>query len=109
MQIHHVKSWPVFFRAVWRGEKTAELRRLDRPYTVGDLLVQHEFDPAHQAFTGNVIAARITDITSGTEHLMPGFGMLSLGGLMCFTSAYNPAPTDDAAWQYLYRKGTPHA
>lgn len=43
---HELKTWPEFFQAVWDGDKTFELRKDDRPYAVGDLLVLREFDPS---------------------------------------------------------------
>lgn len=42
---HELKTWPEFFQALWDGDKTFELRKDDRPYVVGDLLVLREFDP----------------------------------------------------------------
>jgi len=41
----HLKTWPKYFEAVERGTKTFEIRRNDRPFTVGTKLVLHEYDP----------------------------------------------------------------
>jgi hypothetical protein len=45
-RVHELKTWPEFFRPLWSGEKTFELRLDDRSYCVGDLLILQEFDPS---------------------------------------------------------------
>ncbi|MEI8166444.1 MAG: DUF3850 domain-containing protein [Chloroflexales bacterium] len=80
-KVHTVKSHPVWFNAIWYGAKTAELRRDDRGYEVGDTLAQHEWKPETQTYTGRVIIAPITHIVRDTEHLSPGYAMLSLGDI----------------------------
>jgi hypothetical protein len=76
MKTHHVKSAPVHFNAVWRGEKTAELRVNDRNYKEGDTLVQQEWTLV-EGYTGATITATISHVLY-TEHLTPGNVMLSL-------------------------------
>ena len=39
MTTHHLKTWPVYFDAVARGEKTFEGRRDDRGFQNGDIVV----------------------------------------------------------------------
>lgn len=43
---HELKTWPEPFAALKDGSKRFELRRDDRGYAVGDLLVLREWDPA---------------------------------------------------------------
>jgi len=43
--IHHLKGWPESFHAVERGNKAFEIRKNDRGFRVGDLVVLHEWDP----------------------------------------------------------------
>lgn len=40
---HVLKTLPRYFDAIWRGERTFDIRRNDRAYQVGDvlILVQH--------------------------------------------------------------------
>ena len=45
MQQHHLKTWPAEFSAVISGQKKFELRRNDRDFQVGDVLVLKEFVP----------------------------------------------------------------
>lgn len=42
---HELKTWPEFFEAVERGDKTFEVRRDDRGFCVGDTLVLQRFQP----------------------------------------------------------------
>lgn len=43
---HELKTLPVYFDAVARGDKTFEVRKNDRDFQTGDTLVLREFDPA---------------------------------------------------------------
>jgi hypothetical protein len=45
-KIHYLKTLPVYFDAVRRGDKTFEIRKNDRDFQTGDTLVLKEFDPA---------------------------------------------------------------
>lgn len=43
--VHHVlKTWPAPFEAVWRGDKTFEVRLDDRCYQKGDTFTLREWD-----------------------------------------------------------------
>lgn len=75
--IHKVKSVPPHFDAVREGLKTAELRKDDRPYEVGDTLRQCEFDAGE--YTGRFIEHEITHKLVGGPWLADGYCMLSLG------------------------------
>lgn len=46
---HSVKSWPTEFEAVADGIKTFEVRRNDRDYQPGDVLVLREYVPTPDA------------------------------------------------------------
>ena len=45
MTRHELKTWPQYFAAVRSGKKRFEIRRNDREFAVGDVLVLREFDP----------------------------------------------------------------
>jgi hypothetical protein len=53
MTVHELKSWPEFFSAIETGEKTFELRRNDRNYQVGDVLVLREWKGSFRVTTVN--------------------------------------------------------
>lgn len=45
MTTHELKTTPVFFQAIWAGEKTFEVRFDDRGFQRGDKVTLREFDP----------------------------------------------------------------
>ncbi len=93
MNTHELKTHPEHFEAVAGGVKTAELRRDDRGFAVGDTLVLREWDAdlyaqaiadgstdaeaSAFAYTGEVVRARITHILRGGPWLADGYAMLS--------------------------------
>lgn len=82
---HYVKSWQHFYQAIKRGEKLHDLRKNDREYNVGDILVLQEYDFATGRYTGESIQAEITYITDNrvpcafsSAVLEKGYSILSL-------------------------------
>lgn len=73
MGVHKLKIWPIFFHPILTGEKLVEVRRNDRNFRVGDLLVLREFDPDDETYTGREANATISHIAHPMEH--PGFGL----------------------------------
>ena len=47
---HRLKCWPVFYADIVNGSKTFELRRDDRGFQVGDLLILQEWDPEDEEY-----------------------------------------------------------
>jgi len=62
MVTHVLKTWPIYFQAVFDGTKTFELRKNDRSYRVGDILKLREWDPELESFTGSEIDVEVTYI-----------------------------------------------
>jgi hypothetical protein len=83
---HSVKSWTHLFEAVVRGEKTHDLRLLDRDYEVGDRVLLREYDWATHEYTGREQLVEVTYITSAQhipcafspQVLHPQHGILSI-------------------------------
>src|ERR1700742_865991 len=82
---HELKSWPRFFNPITNGDRRHELRRNDRNYRVGDLLLLREFDESAGTYTGRQCKAVVTSITSqdkpcaaSAEGLNPEFCILSI-------------------------------
>lgn len=74
---HRIKIAPVHFNDVVFGIKRAEVRRHDRDYWVGDVLVLREWE--HGKFTGREARAQITHILPGDQHgIAPGYSVLSI-------------------------------
>lgn len=68
--IHELKTWPVPYGAATAGEKTYDIRRADRRYRTGDVLVMREFmppeDPTEEGYyTGNFSIWQVSHITEG--------------------------------------------
>lgn len=82
--VHELRTWPAPFGAVWSGAKRAEMRRDDRGFEAGDLLVLREWDPqacddGPSGYTGRKIEAIITHVLRDSQFgLVPGFVMLSI-------------------------------
>ena len=76
-RIHELKILPEYFQAVVSGEKTAELRKDDRDYKVGDTLLLREWNGT--GYTGGSISVRVTHILRNCSEygLADGFCILS--------------------------------
>lgn len=89
--VHDVKCQRSQFRAVKRGEKRAEVRRMDRDYQVNDILCLREVTDPKEApapsYTGDAILCRIT-------HILPGgqFGIDSAFGVLSIELIEGPNP-----------------
>lgn len=60
MKTHDLKSWPEFFQPVFEGKKNFELRRDDRHFMVGDVLVLKEWEPNTAKYSGRQVRKVIT-------------------------------------------------
>ena len=78
MSKHELKIWPEYFQAVWDGSKTFEVRKNDRDYKVGDMLVLLEWDPNKDEWTGSGICKRVTYILDAPEYLKEGYVVMGL-------------------------------
>ena len=92
-KIHELKILPYFFVAVKAGSKTFELRKNDRNFKVGDILVLKEFKTGcvdhtgdeevvieERGYTGREIKKRISYILEGGQYgLRKGYSILALG------------------------------
>jgi ASC-1-like (ASCH) protein len=62
---HNLKTWPEYFRSVWDGSKTFEVRKSDRNFKVGDSMILQEWDPSLKEYTGRSVHTTITYILNG--------------------------------------------
>lgn len=76
-KIHKIKTSPVYFLAVENGTKKFEIRKNDRDYQVGDLLVLQEYDRFKEEYTGRSIEKGVTYILQG-KGIEAGYCILSL-------------------------------
>lgn len=81
--VHWLKTLPTYFAAVERGDKTFEVRRDDRGFQRGDVLVLWRYDPMHpvpQDQAPRVIRHISYVLTGGQFGIEPGYVVLGLQG-----------------------------
>lgn len=61
----NLKTWPEFYEAIVEGRKRFEIRKNDRGYAVGDLLLLQEYDPSREEYTGREVWRRVAYIIQG--------------------------------------------
>ena len=63
---HELKCWPQYFGPIEDGRKTFELRKNDRGYQTGDVLLLREWNPDAltelMGYTGNAMLVEVTYI-----------------------------------------------
>lgn len=78
-QTHELKTWPSYFNAVMNGIKTFEIRKFDRPFKVGDVLLLQEYNPSEGKYTGAVCTRQVTYILKGGQFgIEEGYCVLGL-------------------------------
>lgn len=76
---HTLKTWPVYFDALWTGDKTFEVRKNDRNYMPGDKLLLQEYDPGRQTYLDRELHADVTyRMPGGRWGLAEGYCIMSL-------------------------------
>ena len=78
IQEHKIKIDPKYFDDVAKRRKTFEVRKNDRAYKVGDLLVINEYDREIEKYTGRYIRVLATYILDDQEYLRDGYVILAL-------------------------------
>jgi len=78
LKIHELKCWPDPFFAVRCGTKKYEIRKDDRSFCVGDLLLLREWSPETSVYTSRVELREVVYKTGGGEWGMPD-GLCVLG------------------------------
>lgn len=92
MTEHKLKTWPDAFYAMWEGCERFELRKDDRGFTVGDVLLLQEWDASmRHKYTGAWIRAKVTFILRagvfpGLEegHVVMSLAFIGKGQASCF-------------------------
>lgn len=77
--VHQLKCWPQYIQAVASGAKPFEVRRMDRDYQVGHLLLLCEWDPMAQRHGRLRCTVMITYILPGGQWgVEEGFAVLGV-------------------------------
>lgn len=75
---HELKTNPIFFGLIVSGDRTADIRRNDRGYQVGDTILLREWVEEHQKYTGRELPIVITNVLHGGQYgIESGWCMLS--------------------------------
>ncbi|MED0649883.1 DUF3850 domain-containing protein [Aeribacillus pallidus] len=64
LRCHELKVLPQYFDPLVKRIKTFEIRKNDRDFRVGDILVLKEFDPETNMYTGRIVERKVTYITN---------------------------------------------
>ncbi|MCH7253554.1 ASCH/PUA domain-containing protein [Clostridioides difficile] len=74
--IHELKILPQYFKEVVNGNKNFEVRKNDRGFKKGDLLVLQEFDG--REYTGLETRKEITYVLDNSDYLQDGYVVLGI-------------------------------
>lgn len=79
MKVHKLKTWSKYYQLILCGIKDWELRKNDRDFKVGDLLILEEYLPEFKSYTGNSLKKKIEHIFQENEFgLKKGYCILGL-------------------------------
>ncbi len=81
MTTHELRTWPAAYAAVAEGRKTFEVRRNDRGFAVGDVLVLREWATLAGvgAYTGRALRRDVTYLIDLSPFGCPGYVGMQLG------------------------------
>lgn len=82
-KLHHLKCVDPYFTDVWEGRKTFEIRRNDRDYQIGDVVILQRYDPRLSTWLSGVIVAKVGYVLEHAEAfgVAKGYVVLSLYGI----------------------------
>ena len=78
MREHSLKCWVHYFDAIERGDKTFEVRRNDRDFVKGDVLILERFSP-ELGYLDKHVRRTVTYILHGGQFgIEPGYVVMGL-------------------------------
>lgn len=76
---HHLKTWPEFFEPIQLGEKKFEVRKNDRDFMIGDILILEEYDPETETYTGRIMKRTVSyTLLGGQFGIEEGYIVMSI-------------------------------
>lgn len=77
---HELKTWPVYFDRIERGEKQFEVRKNDRDFQTGDVLYLRKWNPTNCQYTEDrMLVCEVTYILHGPQFgIQEGFCVMSI-------------------------------
>lgn len=67
--VHALKTHPEYFAEIAEGKKTFELRKMDRPFKIGDSIHLQEWNPETETYTGEELKFNIGYILKDAEKM----------------------------------------
>lgn len=83
LEVHQLKTVQPYFDDIWKNGKNFEVRKNDRNFKVGDVLLLLEYDPKNkddkkQGYTGMYLTAKITYILNDPNYCKEGYVILGI-------------------------------
>jgi hypothetical protein len=75
---HELKTWHIYFQAIWDGLRLFEYRKNDRDYRVGDILWLREFDISNNKYTGREIKRKVLYVFDDPGFVQEGWVIISI-------------------------------
>ncbi|RKO61808.1 ASCH/PUA domain-containing protein [Caldibacillus debilis] len=76
LRCHELKVCPEYFETLEKRIKTFEIRKNDRDFHIGDVLILKEFDPETNNYTGRTVERKVTYITNFAQQ--EGYVVMSI-------------------------------
>lgn len=77
-RVHDLKTWPRSFRALLLDRKHVEVRRHDRDFQVGDVLILREYDPGKKEYTHRFLIRVVVAVNRLDVPQLEGFSALEV-------------------------------
>jgi Domain of unknown function (DUF3850) len=83
MNVIHLKTWPQFYEEIITGRKSFEVRKNDRGFACGDILVLQEWEPptkfSQGGYTGRQTSRRVDYLLPGGQFgVEPGYVVMAI-------------------------------
>lgn len=76
---HELKTWPEYFQEIINGDKTFEVRKNDRDFKMGDVLLLKEWDNENSKYTGREWTVVVGYVLQGGQFgIEPGYCVMSI-------------------------------
>lgn len=77
--IHELKIEPQYYEDIKIGLKTFEIRKNDREFKLGDILILNEYDSGAGTYTGQkILIVRVTYLLNDPEYCKEGYVILGI-------------------------------
>lgn len=70
-KVHEIKVWPEYFDVIETGRKNFEVRKNDRDYKEGHVVLLHEYDNKKGEYSGKILAFEIGYVLQGGQFGIP--------------------------------------